>query len=412
MKKILFITPNPIHSNVGNAGAKTLLCYFDLFNKSNEFSCAIAYTGNHDDDYNLMLNEYPNTPFFSYSIKKGFFNKVYDFFRFTLLYPKLKLFIPRYYATNGFIGERLTNNLESAKKNNFIPDIIIVEFTTLILWVNKVKEIFPQSILVASSHDVTFLSVKRFFNLDNKSSFFSKWYYSSFKRKEIECLKQFDVIVLHNEKDKVLLKQEGFAGGNLISITPWFDRYKLLDNLPKIRIVFFGAMSRAENFLAVEWFLDNVWPQLNQRLGSKAKFTIVGSGIPKNKVEKFDQSPNVERTGFLKDPSVVFSEAVCFVVPLHLGAGIKVKVLEAMSAGIPVVTNDIGIEGIPAKPGIDYLHCNTVEDYLSNITALFEQKHLQTLISEQSQKLIMQNFSISTSFENYKSILLSQKRKT
>ncbi len=50
-------------------------------------------------------------------------------------------------------------------------------------------------------------------------------------------------------------------------------------------------------------------------------------------------------------------------LPLLRGAGIKIKVLEGLSAGIPVLTNEVGIEGIGAAPGTEYLHCTTPEEY-------------------------------------------------
>ena len=67
-------------------------------------------------------------------------------------------------------------------------------------------------------------------------------------------------------------------------------------------------------------------------------------------------------TGFVKEISKYFEQSLCLVAPLVLGAGIKIKVLEAMSAGLPVLTNQIGIEGIPAQNGIHYYYCERPQE--------------------------------------------------
>ena len=97
-------------------------------------------------------------------------------------------------------------------------------------------------------------------------------------------------------------------------------------------------------------------------------------------------------TGFVENVEPYFETALCSLVPLLLGAGIKVKVLESMSAGVPVLTNNIGIEGIPAKDGLEYLHCETADDYISAITKLAGDEKLRNLLSENGRKFIKETF--------------------
>lgn len=109
------------------------------------------------------------------------------------------------------------------------------------------------------------------------------------------------------------------------------------------------------------------------------------------------ESDKVKIIGFVESIDKIFSESMCFAAPLTLGAGIKIKVIEAMYAGIPVLTNDIGMEGIPAIAGRDYYHCSTPEDYADIIRRLCEEN--STAVT--GKALIEQTFSLEESFHHY-----------
>ena len=88
---------------------------------------------------------------------------------------------------------------------------------------------------------------------------------------------------------------------------------------------------------------------------------------------------------------------MCFVAPLNLGAGIKVKVIEAMYTGITVLTNKIGIEGINAEAGVDYYHCENAEEYAETIRKIYNDE----LPMINGKKVIEKDFSLEKSFERY-----------
>lgn len=91
---------------------------------------------------------------------------------------------------------------------------------------------------------------------------------------------------------------------------------------------------------------------------------------------------------------------MCMVAPLVLGAGIKVKIIEALSSGIPVLTNEIGIEGIHAETGRDYLLCRTPEEYAEAIQKAANGK--LDSIGENGRRFVSTEFNVEGSIENYK----------
>ena len=153
-----------------------------------------------------------------------------------------------------------------------------------------------------------------------------------------------------------------------------------------------------ENYLSALWFIENVMPQLHNYI-----FIIIGNKPPKELMEK--SSNNIIVTGYVPDIIPYFSDALCIVAPLLLGAGIKIKILEGLSSGIPVLTNTIGIEGIPARKGIDYIECNTAEDYIVNIKKLSNDEDYANYIAQNGQKMINKSFCINDSCQKYIKIL-------
>ncbi len=108
-------------------------------------------------------------------------------------------------------------------------------------------------------------------------------------------------------------------------------------------ILFWGAMSRTENSRAILRFLNDHWPRIVNHYPDAVLY-IVGSNPPME-LTKFASS-QVIVTGFVNDPSAYFEQAAVGIAPLEEGAGIKVKVLEMLEAGMPVLSTSIGAEGI------------------------------------------------------------------
>ena len=119
------------------------------------------------------------------------------------------------------------------------------------------------------------------------------------------------------------------------------------------RIVFVGHMNYHANIEAVLWFTQRIWPALYQRF-PHWKLTLVGSAPPPA-VRDLAREPGVEVTGTVPEVAPYYEEAVAAVVPLLSGAGTRLKILEAMAAGVPVVSTPLGAEGLDIMPGENIL---------------------------------------------------------
>ena len=121
------------------------------------------------------------------------------------------------------------------------------------------------------------------------------------------------------------------------------------------------------------------------------RFIIVGSKPQKELLDL--ASDRIIVTGFVDSVKPYFQNALCCVAPLVMGAGVKIKVLEAMSAGVPVLTNDIGIEGIQAVDKKDYFHCEKPEQYIQAISLLINDKNVGEKMGNSSREFISKNYN-------------------
>lgn len=110
------------------------------------------------------------------------------------------------------------------------------------------------------------------------------------------------------------------------------------------RMIFFGNMSRQENIDAVVWMASDILPAIRKR-HPQAHLWIIGAH-PSEEVLALS-GPSIQVTGFVESPMELFAQAEVAVVPLRLGSGVKIKVIETIAAGIPTITTPVGAEGIP-----------------------------------------------------------------
>jgi glycosyltransferase involved in cell wall biosynthesis len=118
-------------------------------------------------------------------------------------------------------------------------------------------------------------------------------------------------------------------------------------------LVFLGSLDWRPNLEAVTWFLESVWPRIRQAVPG-ARFHLGGSNPPPG----FGDRPRDEGVHFLgrvPDAREFLSSGVAMVVPLLSGGGIRVKVLEAMALGVPVISTRLGAAGIGARDGEEIL---------------------------------------------------------
>ena len=303
------------------------------------------------------------------------------------------------YKAEAFISE-----LNEMKKDGYNPDLIVLQWTQVILMINEIKRIYPESKYVAVEEDVTFLRLRREYEAEDGIKYlYRKIIYKNEKKREMQALSKCDIVYTNNKKDQRLLISNGFEKKNLKVLVPYYYKYNVIrKNLRDNKdILFFGNMGRPENYNAAIEFIENVFPKL-KTVG--ARFVVLGGNA--EKLKKYEKK-NVTITGYIKNPDEYFANSAIFVAPIKQGAGIKIKVLEAMSSGIPVITTEVGIEGIPATNEKDYLLYKNEDELVKCIDYLLNNKEMCRKIGESGKVFVRENFNFEDSIQKYKKCLLS-----
>jgi len=138
--------------------------------------------------------------------------------------------------------------------------------------------------------------------------------------------------------------------------------------VPRQRLVYVGAMDFHANIDAACWFTHHAWPAIHHRFPDW-RLTLIGSN-PAPAVRELAREPNVEVTGTVPDTAPYYRDALAAIVPLRTGGGTRLKILEAMASGVPVVSSRQGAEGLAVSPGRDIEVLDDESGWLPALTAL------------------------------------------
>jgi len=186
---------------------------------------------------------------------------------------------------------------------------------------------------------------------------------------------------LPNPATKVWVVPNGVEIGSFVPNRP----------LPENRIIFCGAMDILMNIDAVVRFARRVFPEVRE-IVPDAEFWIVGRN-PDDKVRALDSIPGVKVTGQVADVRPYYAKSKVAVAPFRYGGGTKLKVLEAMALGVPVVATPIGCQGIKCVSGKHLLVEEAEEEFALSVVNLLNDDVLWKSIVVEARRLVEQRYS-------------------
>ena len=158
-------------------------------------------------------------------------------------------------------------------------------------------------------------------------------------------------------------------------------------------ILFVGSMDYHANIDAAIWFANELWPAIKAR-HPDLTFQIVGRAPPPS-VRALTRYPGIIVTGSVPDVRPYYRDALAAVVPLRVGGGTRLKILESMAAGTPVVSTSIGAEGLLATAGNEILIADTAAAFLSAITRLVTDEQLSSDLSRAALRHVVATYDWS-----------------
>lgn len=197
---------------------------------------------------------------------------------------------------------------------------------------------------------------------------------------EINLHKIVDAVIACSERDANELIE--MNNGNLaIDVVPngvaipanCYNQAVDTDGVPEY-IMFCGSLWSIPNAEGLAWFCDEIWPAV-LKIFPELKLLVVGSGELPQKYNHIKQTVGISFTGTVDDVKIWYNKAAISIVPLLTGSGTRLKILEAMGLGVPVISTRRGAEGINYTDGKDILIADSTEEFASKLIQLLKSKN-------------------------------------
>jgi len=270
-------------------------------------------------------------------------------------------------------GRRWFRSLPEAARQRLAEcDLIDLQWTEAISVAPTLRSAYGPRPITATCHDVHTQSVRRgHLAHRHRARLAARLASVSIARREAQWLSASDHVFVFKREDVTLLA-EMRVDGPVATVPPYVD---LSTSWPRPEdssqtLIFSAAFHRAENSEAAEWLLDQVMPVVTSQVPG-VRVRIAGSSPPPALAAR--ASAGIEVTGYLPELSSAFTGCLAVVVPLLRGAGLKFKVAQALAAGFPVVTTDVGAEGIESNLGVSPTFvCNDPLDFANALIGILK----------------------------------------
>jgi glycosyltransferase involved in cell wall biosynthesis len=229
------------------------------------------------------------------------------------------------------------------------------------------------------------------------------------KKYEGRICSEFDQVLTVSDEDKISLEE------SLLSIfrnkkTPlsmddkWQKKFHVIpiavdtDELhPVLRekcadhIVHIGTMYWPPNIDGVMWFLEKVFPLIQEKCPGVI-FDIIGARPPQSMLDYAKSHPEVNVTGYVVDPTPLLQKAGVMVVPLRAGGGMRVKILNALAQGLPIVSTTLGSEGILVEHGKHVIIADDPVDFADATIKLLNDPEMASSLGKNGRALIQKRY--------------------
>ncbi|MCH8567119.1 MAG: glycosyltransferase family 4 protein [Balneolales bacterium] len=278
---------------------------------------------------------------------------------------------------------------EVCLKNTF--DVIQCEFPVMGMFTFN-----SDAIKVLDAHNVEYDNFQRMAKVKNplKKLFYLLESYKFNKEETAVCRKQ-NALFVTSERDINLFEKPvpavpKYLVPNGVDETFFYPGTK--PGRPH-SLVFVGMMKYVPNCDGILYFLDEIFPKI-LAVYPDATITICGKNPPRAIVNR--TCHNIIVTGFVGDTRPYIHEASVYVVPLRMGGGTRLKIMEALASKIPLVTTSIGCEGIDLEHNKHALITDKPDAFAKAVIELFDNQELCDSLSYQGYELVMSKYRWAT----------------
>jgi glycosyltransferase involved in cell wall biosynthesis len=398
----VILPPNYFPYPLRSGGAQAVFQMIDALRSTMEIALVFAYKKKESIFVNALKKLWPNVAFigFENTLRQQMRHPANIFSRISsILFKKTKFFrmeniygpAPINFAYIEFIAKVL-------KESQF--DVVQTEFFPALQYAyampQGMKKIFVQ-------HEIHFMLNSRFLRQDNQAEAYTSFLAQKTKTEEIAMLNQYEAVVSLTETDKNIMKRNGvivpvYASPAIVSI-PKSSMIEVEEYHFTGKLSFLASAANSPNREGLGWFLENCWEHILERI-ENIKLQVIGEWPRKYSKSIQKQYRNVEFLGYVDDLQSALAGSI-MIVPLLSGSGMRIKIMDAVNYGCPIVTTSVGVEGLDFRNEVDCL----IEDKAD----LFADKLCDLTRNEAKQKQLRESAK-GTMERLYSKEVLAQKR--
>jgi glycosyltransferase involved in cell wall biosynthesis len=263
-------------------------------------------------------------------------------------------------------------------------DAVIIEYIHSSYFLNFIK---GEPKIILDTHDIVSDRAEEF-----KKFSYPGALYELDKETEWQLLQVYDYVMAICGPDKK--KLDTIIGPEKVLLCPHPVKTIHVPFRDEVRNITFAASAYLPNGDGINYFIRNCWPVISKKF-PQIQLNIYGtvcSGI------ELTGSQNTVLKGFMPDLEQIYSEADIVINPVRFGAGLKIKNLEALAYGIPLITTLHGARGLERGINKCFLTANTSGDFIKALALLIRDNQLRRKLSEKGKRFIDRHFSAKKCF--------------
>jgi sugar transferase (PEP-CTERM/EpsH1 system associated) len=206
-------------------------------------------------------------------------------------------------------------------------------------------------------------------------------------------LRNFQACTVVSDQEKQLMRR-AVAGSQTIEVVPngvdLASYGKRGHELQPNTLIFTGSFNYVPNHEAMVWFTGQVLPRIQAEVPD-AQLVVTGDTGGRT----LPEAKHVTLTGFVDDVRALVARSWVSVAPIHTGGGTRLKILEAMALGTPVVATAKGAEGLDVQPGTHLLVANSAEEFAQMVLRLLKEPDLRHQLVENAYQLVSTRYDWS-----------------
>jgi glycosyltransferase involved in cell wall biosynthesis len=276
----------------------------------------------------------------------------------------------------------------------------------MMAYLPAVRRFAPKASVVLEEHNVEWTIFDQLAkSLRPPKSHAARWEARTLRRFEKRALRDVDAVIAISAADAAGLRE--LAHVDAVVVPPFIEPgAPRVESTRAAALGYIGHLGWQPNAYGLDWFCREVWPLVRRRVPD-ATLTIAGPGLRKRSdgsllvPPKWSQ-PGIKTVGFVDDLEDVYRGTLGLVAPVLGGSGVRMKLLEAMKAGMPTVTTTDGAAGLDITDGREMLVADDPADFAANVTRVLSDAGLRDrlrvggyafLASRHSQTVVRQSMN-------------------